>query len=117
MVEALTLGSEMRAAVIFVLAALPMPPNLCLQDDVMDSFLCPGSDSHYYFVERHDCDPPVPISVCEIPASTETFEPEPLHCDAAGADPDRCIEPGYDEHDPEGPQPGPPGAGTVDKPG
>ena len=108
----------MRALVLVaLLAATPKAPEMCLPDPVLESELCPGSDTHYYFMERVGCDPPVPISVCEVPAETETFAPEPLHCDAVGADPNRCIEPGYDEFDPEGPQPGPPGAGTVDRPG
>lgn len=44
-----------------------------------------------------------------------TLVPEPLKCDAPGADPEFCIDPSYDPNVPPGE--GPPGAVTVDKPG
>ena len=75
------------------------------------TYPCKGKDNRYFIVTGDT----VELACGDGPV--ETFAPEPLHCDAVGADPNRCIEPGYDEFDPEGPQPGPPGAGTVDRPG
>lgn len=118
----------------------PQPDVLELADGVEYRFhdagtatakACPGSTTRWYnevanwvpasypqcwrreVTREGNCaDPP--------PEDPGLFAPEPLHCDAAGADPGNCIEPGYDEHHPTGPVDGPgegPGQGTpADKP-
>ena len=70
---------------------------------VLEGHLCP--DSVNYIFTESGCDEPVVVfSACEILADLEDIAPTPP------------IDPDFDEHSPEGPGPGPPGAKTVDKP-
>jgi hypothetical protein len=89
------------------------PAVFAQDDDQPGRVLLPNGTAEYTFKSMPECMDPLPAVAPEDPAN---FAREPLFCDAAGADPEFCIEPGYDEHGP-GPQEGPPGAGTVDKPG
>lgn len=70
---------------------------------VLDSELCPDS-VNYIFTESGCDEPAVVFDACTETAVEEDFAPTP------------DIDPEFDEHSPEGPGPGPPGALPVDKP-
>lgn len=104
---------------VAVSASVPKPPVLCVDTPELESVLCPGQDVHRIFTLREGCEEPkLAFHNCSDPPPEDknNFAPEPLHCDATGADPSFCIEPGYDEHGPGPIDDGAPGAPTVDHP-
>ncbi len=97
------------AAIAALTAAAPVPkaPQTCLPETTLASYLCHGTDTRYVFTEQTGCDEPVMVfQACSDPPAEDpdTLAPAPP------------IEPGYDEHDPTGPGPGPEGATTADHP-
>jgi hypothetical protein len=113
-----------RALILLVLSAavsasVPKPPILCVDVPELDSSFCPGQDVRMIFTQREGCEEPkLAFHNCANPPAEDPndFAPEPLHCDAPGADPSFCIEAGYDEHGPGPIDDGAPGAPTVDHP-
>lgn len=96
-------------------------------EDQPGRVLLPDGTAEYTFTSVSECTEPLPTVPPEDPAN---FRPEPLKCDAPGADAEFCIDPAYmpacpahdsPKYDPSacsenGPGEGPPGAPTVDKP-
>lgn len=98
--------AQMKAWLALFAVLIPRPPTVCLNDPVVDSYLCPGSDTHYYFMRREGCDEPrIEFNACDAPTAEDpaNFAPAP------------SVDPDFDEFGP-GPGEGPPGAVTVDKP-
>lgn len=77
--------------------------------------LCAGSSTRYYFTQTR-------IASSALPRCWKyVTEPVSDCADPAPEDPDTLapappVDPDFNEFDPVGPQPGPPGAPTVDKP-
>ena len=96
----------MRLIVLLAALALPTPkaPEVCEPVPMLVGQLCPASDTRWYFSERVGCDAPVAVSNCDEVAVEEDLAPPPF------------VDPAFNEFDPIGPLPGPPGAPTVDRP-
>jgi hypothetical protein len=104
-----------KALAIILLAAVvsaprPKPPMICVDEPVLESYLCQDSDTAHVFTERDGCEgPKVVAQACTlIPEDPETIAPAPP------------VDPDFDEDSPTGPVDGPgegPGEGTpADRP-
>ncbi len=89
---------QILSYVIFLLVAPPAPPEICTPEPILSAQYCPGTDTHYVFMEKTACEKPkFVVHACTRPApeDPDNFAPPPN------------VDPKYDEFSPTGPVDGP----------